>query len=172
MRRATIYPTMALSCAIAILSTRCASVPAHSADLSLGRAADTSFSSVHAADTSLSPGRTVETNEPARHGRSSDVLTATELLQAHAVTTAAGVRQLRPAFVRGIRSMTASGTLDISPSVYLNGGYLGGLDALESVSLDAVQEIRFIRPAQAHDFWGSWCPCDGGVIHVRTKHSN
>jgi len=163
---------MALACTTAILSTACASIPAHLTDLSLGRAADTSFSPVHAADTSLSSDRAVETTEPARHGRSSDLLTATELLQARAVTTAAGVRQLRPSFVRGIRSMTASGMVDVSPSVYLNGGYLGGLDALESVSLDAVQEIRFIRPAQAHDFWGSWCPCDGGVIHVRTKHTN
>ena len=152
MRRATVYPTIVLSCAIAVLSTACASVPARSTSRSLERAADI--------------------NEPARYGRSSDVLTSAELLDAHAVTTSAGVRQLRPSFLKGSRSMTVDGVVDVSPSVYLNGGDLGGIDELESVSLDAVQEIRFIRPAQAHDFWGAWCPCNGGVIHVRTKRAD
>jgi hypothetical protein len=152
MRRTTIFPRAALTTAIAILSAGCASAPLHSTPLSIERVADA--------------------KEPPRYGRSSDVLTATELLDARVTTTAAGVRQLRPNFLQGMRAMTGTGMADVAPSVYLNGGYVGGVDALDAIGLDAVEEIRLIRPAQAHDFWGSSCPCNGGVILVRTKRDS
>jgi hypothetical protein len=99
-------------------------------------------------------------------------LSAAELVQARVTTTADGVRQLRPNFLQGIRTISGGAIVDVAPSVFLNGSYAGGVEALELVSLDAVNEIRFIRPAQAHDFWGSSCPCNGGVIHVRTKRGD
>jgi hypothetical protein len=152
MRRTTIYPSIALACAIAILSTGCASVPAHSTSLSFDRAADS--------------------NEPSRIGRASDVLTATEMFDARIRTTWDGVRQLRPNFLQGVRTISGGAIMNVAPSVYLNGSYVGGAEALETVALDAVSEIRFIRPMQAHDFWGASCPCNGGVILVRTKRGN
>jgi outer membrane cobalamin receptor len=75
---------------------------------------------------------------------------------------------LRPDFLRGTPARTESGMVNVRPSVFLNGSHVGGLEALETIALDAVEEIRFIRTAQAQAFWGSYCPCTGGVIHVRT----
>jgi hypothetical protein len=97
------------------------------------------------------------------------VLTASEFLRGNDVTTAEVVRHFRPRFLLGTLTPTGSGFSNVMPSVYQNGVYAGGLDALGTIPIGAVAEIRFIRPADAHDFWGPSCPCTGGVIHVRTK---
>src|SRR5262245_30669869 len=108
--------------------------------------------------------------EPSRIGSSSDKLAAVELLAANATSTAEAVRRLRPEFLRPVLLPTPdAGTVATYPSVYLNGVHAGGIDALESVPLEVVEEIRFIRAAQAKDWWGSYCPCNAGVIAVRTK---
>jgi hypothetical protein len=101
----------------------------------------------------------------------SDVISAADLENVAAANTAEAVRRLRPAFVR---SSPILGNLDgayATPSVYMDGNYLGGLEALELVRLDEVDEIRFIRAGAAKSWWGGSCPCSVGVIHVRTKHS-
>ena len=108
--------------------------------------------------------------EPSRFGSSSETLTAAELLTSKATSTPEGVRRLRPEFVRPVLLPTPEGrTVPTYPSVYLNGVYAGGVDALESVPLNVVEEIRFVRAPQAKDWWGSYCPCNAGVITVRTK---
>ena len=151
MRQTMTFSSIAQACVLAMLSAGCASGSMHTSELSLERAAPS--------------------NEPARYGRPSDVLTAAELSQARALSTADGVRQLRPTFLQATRTIAGGSIVAVAPAVFMNGAYIGGVDALETVTLGAVDEIRFIRPVQAHDFWGSSCPCNGGVIHVRTKRT-
>ena len=107
--------------------------------------------------------------EPTPFGVSSDILTATEVAQGNVVTTGDAVRKLRPQFLRSSSALGKSGFETMWPSVFLNGRYAGGLDQLETIPLDAVEEIRFIRSFQARFAWGPTCRCAGGVIHIRTK---
>lgn len=114
--------------------------------------------------------RAMEGSEPSRFGSSSETLTAAELLTANATSTPDGVRRLRPEFLRPALLPTPdAGTVRTYPSVYLNGVYAGGVEALETVPLSVVEEIRFVRAPQAKDWWGSYCQCNAGVIAVRTK---
>ncbi len=106
-----------------------------------------------------------------RADASSDVITVNDLRSVGAANTAEAVRRLRPSFVR---PSLVPGSLDgvlATPSVYVDGNYLGGLDALELVQIDEVSEIRFIRANPARNWWGGSCPCSVGVIHVRTTHA-
>lgn len=101
----------------------------------------------------------------------SDVITAADLQSVAAANTGEAVRRLRPSFVR---PNAIPGNMDgalATPSVYVDGSYLGGLEALELLLIDEVNEIRFIRANAAKNWWGSSCPCSVGVIHVRTKHA-
>jgi hypothetical protein len=108
--------------------------------------------------------------EPSRLGSSSETLTAADLLTANVTSTPEAVRRLRPEFLRPVLLPTPdAGTARVYPSVYLNGVYAGGIEALETVPLTVVQEIRFVRAQQAKGWWGSYCPCNAGVIAVRTK---
>jgi len=112
--------------------------------------------------------RDTPSNDPPHWGRASDVLTATELQEANVKSTADGVRYTRPEFLRSTTMVSQGSVVRVGPSVVLNGGFIGGPEALETIPLGVVHEIRYIRPAQAHDFWGASCQCAGGVILVRT----
>lgn len=97
----------------------------------------------------------------------SDVVTGGELRWAGVQTTGEGVRRLRPHF---LRPALIPGDLEgrrATPSVYVDNVYTGGLEVLDQILLDEVEDIQFIRPAEARFSWGSWCACAGGVIHVR-----
>jgi len=108
-------------------------------------------------------------SEPPRSGAPSDVLTASELLAPGVMTVGDGVRRLRPEFVRPAIVPGNPTGATVSPSVYINGGYVGGLDVLDRILLEEVEDIRFIRAWQARGWWGPSCPCAAGVIHVRTR---
>jgi hypothetical protein len=99
----------------------------------------------------------------------SDVLTAGELARAEVRTTVDAVRRLRPEFLRATQVVGVDGPMEVYPSVYLNGQYAGRPETLGLIALDAIEEIRYVRAAQARDWWGASCPCAGGVIYVRTK---
>ena len=102
-------------------------------------------------------------------GHPSDVLTANELQQANVKSASEAVRHTRPEFLRSTMIVSQGSVVSVGPSVVLNGGFVGGPEALETIALGAVDEIRYIRPAQARTFWGASCQCAGGVILVRTK---
>ena len=137
--------------------------------LSLAAASSTACSSTTSLS-GMSRQRTVPASDPARTGSSSQTLTAAELLTANVTTTSEGIRRLRPEFLRPLLTPTPAGTIARThPSVYLNGVYVGGPEVLEGISLDIVDEIRFVSASHAKDWWGSSCPCDAGVIAVRTK---
>jgi hypothetical protein len=107
--------------------------------------------------------------EPTPFGVPSDILTAREAAQGNVATTADAVRRLRPQFLRSSSVLGRSGFEIVWPSVFLNGRYAGGLEQLETIPLDAVEEIRFIRSFRARDFWGPTCRCTAGVILIHTK---
>jgi len=101
----------------------------------------------------------------------SDAITVTDLRSVAAANTGEAVRRLRPSFVR---PNPIPGNVDgalATPSVYVDGNYLGGLEALELVQIDEVKEIQFVRANAARNWWGASCPCAVGVIHVRTQHA-
>jgi hypothetical protein len=107
---------------------------------------------------------------PTRPTGAAETLTAAEILGANALSTPEAVRRLRPEFLRPTVVWTPdAGSVRAYPSVYLNGVHAGGPDILESVPLSVVEEIRFVRSTEAKAWWGSLCPCSGGVISVRTK---
>jgi hypothetical protein len=109
------------------------------------------------------------TREPARFGARSDVLTLAELIESRATSTGEAVRRVRPEFLRPTSLASPSGVVTVLAVVYVNDAYAGGPDMLSTIPLGAIEEIRFVTAAQAHDHWGSSCTCRGGVIHVRTK---
>ena len=109
-------------------------------------------------------------NDGPRADAPSDVISVADLRSVAAPTTGDAVRRLRPSFVR---ANPIPGNIDgamATPSVYVDGNYLGGLEALELVQIDEVKEIRFIRANAAKNWWGPSCPCAVGVIHVHTLH--
>lgn len=107
--------------------------------------------------------------ETSRVGARSDVVTPAELMESRATSTGEAVRRLRPEFLRPTSMATPTGVVSVLAVVYVNNAYAGGPDMLSTIPLGAIEEIRFVTAAQAHDEWGSSCTCRGGVIHVRTK---
>jgi hypothetical protein len=127
--------------------------------------------STHATTSTFAIRQTGALSDGPRADVPSDVITAADLHDVVAANTAEAVRRLRPNFVR---PSPVPGSMQgdyASPSVYVDGNYLGGIDALDLVHLDEVEEIRFIRANAAKNWWGGSCPCAVGVIHVRTRHA-
>jgi len=84
--------------------------------------------------------------------------------------TSEGVRRLRPEYVRPTMIMTPNNeVVRVTPSVFLNGVYTGGLEVLDVIPLESVVEVRFYRPSRGYDVWGLSCRCSGGAIDVKTK---
>ena len=101
-------------------------------------------------------------------GRGSDRLLPSDFQLVPIRTVADAILRLRPEFLAPIASKTVAGSASL-PSVYLDGVHAGGLDALASIPLDAVLEIRRLTSVAAKHQFGSYCPCEGGVILVRTR---
>tara|TARA_B110000438_G_scaffold148047_1_gene142594 strand:+ start:206 stop:568 length:363 start_codon:yes stop_codon:yes gene_type:complete len=55
----------------------------------------------------------------------------------------------------------------IEPSVYMNGIQMGGLDALRSISINSIKDIKFLTPSEATTMYGT--NNMGGVIEIRTR---
>jgi hypothetical protein len=106
--------------------------------------------------------------EPPRGGKGGQI-TPSDLAKVRGTTAADAVRQLRPEFLRvGGRRMTPSSSPG-GPSVYVNGRHAGGTDALDLIPLGVLVEIRYLDAVAAKSLFGSFCPCDAGVILVRTR---
>jgi len=90
-----------------------------------------------------------------------------ELRHVEGFTALDAVRRLRPEFLQpSAPRPSAPSTL---PSVYENGHYSGGADQLRDIPLGLVIEIQRLSPVEARIMFGASCPCDGGVISVKTK---
>lgn len=98
----------------------------------------------------------------------SDRILADELPQVRGSSAADAIRQLRPNFLQA--SLRGPARLSAQPpAVYVNGQHVGGIEALEIIGLQTVEEIRHLDPTAAKSMFGSYCPCDGGIILVQMR---
>lgn len=103
----------------------------------------------------------------------SELLTAAELVKSGTQWTSEGVRRLRPEYVRPTMILNGNNeVVRVTPSVFLNGMYTGGLEVLDLIPLESVVEVRFYRPSRGYDVWGLSCRCSGGAIDIKTKHQH
>jgi hypothetical protein len=94
-----------------------------------------------------------------------DVLTADEIARSIGVTTAMdAVKLLRPLFLHREAKLNATDKGEIA--VYVNASHVGGVDALSTIPISAVREIRFLRQAEARLLLG--LNVNGVVIQVVT----
>jgi len=54
----------------------------------------------------------------------------------------------------------------------VNDAYVGGLEALRLIPIDAVTDARYLTAFAARSWFGMFCPCAGGVIVVSTRADN
>ena len=104
-------------------------------------------------------------------GRSSDLLTATELLATPGVAAATAydvVVRLRPGFLipRDAR-MGVVGRRGALPAVFVDGAFVGEVDALRSITALAILEMQYVRPFDALHRYGP--EYQAGVIVVRLR---
>lgn len=99
----------------------------------------------------------------------SDRLLAAELQTAHGVSAADAIRQFRPHFLHaGPRNGNA---VAAAPEVYVNGQHVGGVDALEIIAIRMVIEVRHLDAIAAKSMFGSYCPCERGIILVQMRRT-
>ena len=55
----------------------------------------------------------------------------------------------------------------IEPSVYMNGIQMGDIDALRSISINSIKDIKFLSPSEATTMYGT--NNIGGIIEIRTR---
>ena len=102
--------------------------------------------------------------------RHPDVITSAEILSANATSTLDMIRTLRPGFLR--LSPRTSDPLNASgPAVYENQTYVGDVSWLSRIPLMEVKQVEYVHPAEARVRFGAMCPCDGGVLLVRTRRA-
>jgi len=78
------------------------------------------------------------------------------------------LRRLRPEWMRPAPVGRQAAEPGVA-SVYVNDSYVGGLDALRLIPIDAVTNARYLTPTAARSWFGMFCPCAGGVILVSTR---
>jgi len=93
-------------------------------------------------------------------------ISAGDLSSVPATSALDAVRRLRPEFLTPTDRRSGR---PVSPSVYQNDRYIGGVDQLELIPLAPLVEIRWLSAVEAKNVYGSYCACDNGVIAVRTK---
>lgn len=108
----------------------------------------------------------IELSAPADFAPSDRVIAA-ELRTAKGVSAADALRQLRPHFLRG--GARNGNAVASTPAVYVNGQYVGGIDALEIIGISMVVEIRHLDAIAAKSMFGSYCHCERGVILVEMR---
>lgn len=102
-------------------------------------------------------------------GSTGDEIVLGDLAKVRGTTAADAVRQLRPEFLRAGGRRMSHPASSATPSVYVNGRYAGGADALSLIPLGVLIEIRYLNAVAAKGMFGSYCPCDGGAILIRTR---
>ena len=106
-------------------------------------------------------------------GHNSEIIEESELAGISAQTAYQAVQRLRPQFLND-RNTTPFGTpsgqaeRNEALSVYLDAARLGGVDALNTIDISQVHEIRRLSPAEAMQRYGSRQM--GTVIAVTLKH--
>ncbi|HEV3486381.1 MAG TPA: hypothetical protein VG106_13305 [Vicinamibacterales bacterium] len=103
-------------------------------------------------------------------GRTSDVLTAVDLSSESRFGTTSlydALARLRPRFLHPRDVHTGSIASRAAPAVFVNGGHWGGLEALHTIHVTTVVDVKYVRPIDALHRFG---PAYGaGVILVRLR---
>lgn len=107
-------------------------------------------------------------DRPATSAHSERIVLRVDRVSVHGSTALDVVREHRPEFLRITNRRSGITSAPPGPAVYENGRYLGGVDVLSTIPLAALLEIQRIDPVDARNLFGPSCPCDGGVLHVRT----
>ncbi len=110
------------------------------------------------------PGATTTGGAPVSHNR--DIVTPAELVATKATNLYDALKQIRPEYftARGVSSIRLA-TPDL-PAVYLDRNQLDGLDAMRSIDVNLVQEVRRLTPTEATVRLARDFP--GGVILITT----
>jgi len=81
------------------------------------------------------------------------------------------LRRIRPEWLRANPTARQAAQPGLA-SVYVNDAYVGGLEALRLIPIDAVTDARYLTAFAARSWFGMFCPCAGGVIVVSTRSDN
>jgi outer membrane cobalamin receptor len=108
------------------------------------------------------------TTSVAQRGPSSDVLTRAEIESSRAANAYELLQQLRPQFLRSRGAFSVNDPRGGFPVVYINDMPHGDLNALRSILIEEIDEIRYISAADATTRWGTGHA--GGVIQVRANY--
>ena len=65
----------------------------------------------------------------------------------------------RPFWLRGVAGY--------DPSVYINSIEMGGIESLDNVSIQAIQEMKYLSPSEATTMYGT--NNMGGAIEIRSR---
>lgn len=95
--------------------------------------------------------------------RTSPLLTETEIYSVDAPTALDAIQRLRPQYLWTGRIRAAE-----APRVYVDGMFVGGLNALRDIASTTIHEIRRLDALEATTRYGTGHP--GGAILITTKH--
>ena len=101
----------------------------------------------------------------ARDGRSRDTITSEDIAGIQAITAFDAIRTLHPQWLRA-RGQTqgAADARALTPTVYLDGTRMGGLDILAVYQVRDIHEIRYLDPGRAAIRYGMGFP--RGIIEI------
>lgn len=102
-----------------------------------------------------------------RPTRDRNVLTAAELQGVPVETVYDAIQRLRPEFLRSRGQVSLENPSASLPVVYLDDIRLGGPDALRTIRVSDVHEIRYLSASDATTRYGTGHA--GGVIAVTTR---
>jgi len=105
-----------------------------------------------------------------RPTRDRNVLTAAELERVPVETAYDAIQRLRPEFLRARGQVSLENRAASLPVVYLDDMWLGGPDALRTIRIGEVHEIRYYNAADATTRYGTGHA--SGVIAVVTRRGN
>ena len=108
---------------------------------------------------------------PVGRQSSSDHVAPQELAAFSDVSLEEALRRVRPEWMRPSPTARQAAEPGLA-SVYVNDAYVGGLEALRLIPIDAVTDARYLTPSAARSWFGMFCRCTGGVILISTRTEN
>ena len=106
------------------------------------------------------------TTDAAPIGRSSDVLTVSEMRDAQTTDVFQAISMLRPMFLHRGRETSPFRPTASLLTVYLDNVRLGSLDALRTMPIESVKTVQYLSSSEATMRWGT--NHTGGVILLST----